>query len=140
MKKMLDLLYRSFDSKLTEEEQRQLDEALSHSGELRKEKEHIARIRGSISASAPESFRPFFAERVMQRITSIEEKEAEKDLFTRTLFVDFRRVALIAAMLIIMLLSHNLIQSGDVSLNGAFAVPEITFEEVFEPTLALNVE
>jgi anti-sigma factor RsiW len=131
-KKALDLLYRSFDGKLSEEEQRQLEDALDDLPALRKEKERIAAMRGAISASAAKSFRPFFVERVMRRIASIGEKKRNREMFFESLQFAFRRVAVVGAMVIVILVAYNFVKTGDLSVTGVFGMPQETLEEVLE--------
>ena len=136
-KKMLELLYRSFDDVLTPEEQRQLGEALAKSKELQKEKERIAKLRTTISDSAAQSFKPFFAEKVVRRIR---EKESVQEAFVDSLFHVFRPVAIAIAMLLITLMSYNLIKSDNISLASTFVEPEVSLEQVLEPSLPFAME
>lgn len=139
-KKALELLYRSLDGKLSGEEQRQLEEALADSPELRKEKERIMAIRSAISASAARSFRPFFAERVMRRITSAGEKRRSAEVFFESLQYAFRRVAVVGAMVIVILAAYNFLKTGDVSVAGVFGMPQETLEEVLESPFDSTLE
>jgi anti-sigma factor RsiW len=138
-KKVIDLLYRSFDAALTPEERVELDEALAKSPELREEKERITNMRSALSASAARSFRPFFAERVMHAITSASGQKNGLELFFKSLQFAFRRVAVVGATAILILLAYNLVKSGDISVAGAIGIPQETLEEVlvspFDSTL-----
>lgn len=58
-KKLLNLLYRSFDVDLKPKEQKQLAEALEKSKELQKEKEYIIAQRRTLSENTPPPFSPF---------------------------------------------------------------------------------
>jgi hypothetical protein len=69
-KKLRDLLYRSFDSKLSPEEKKLLEQALSQTKELRQEKKMITSLREGIKRSKMTSFQPYFADRVMENIRS----------------------------------------------------------------------
>jgi anti-sigma factor RsiW len=122
--KMLELLYRSFDDRLTEEERTCLEEALSTSEELRAEKERVTGMRKSISSSAAASFEPFFAERVMNRIRGMEKADTDEDLFFESLYRMFRPLALAASVVVFTLISLNLRKSDNISLSAAFAVQE----------------
>lgn len=139
-KKILELLYRSFDDLLNSEEKELLKKELRHSKELRKEKKRLDAIRIAVSASAEKSFKPFFTERVMQRITSSREKESQQEMFFESLCSVFRPVALAATIILIALLSYNVIKSDRISLASAFAVSEATLEEAFDPTVIISVE
>lgn len=125
---LLDLLYRSYDGDLTAEEQSRLREGLASSPDLRAEKERLEQLRGAIKSGATESFEPFFAERVMQRL------EVEpKSINGLTGLVDslaqaFRRVAVVGAAAAVILIALNLSSSEDKSLAAAFGVEESSVE------------
>lgn len=137
--KYLELLYRSFDSELSKEEQEQLEQALIDSEELRREKENIRALRQSISMQKRQSFKPFFADRVMAKIAETKQKNDE-ELFFESLFALFRPVAIAATILIIIVIGYNISASGQVSVDSALAVPDLSLEEVFDPTISLIAE
>jgi anti-sigma factor RsiW len=137
-KKILELLYRSFDERLNPGEQKILDQALSDSAELRAEKNRIAQMRAMISDSSAKGFHPFFAEKVLRRIRTQAPPAAES--YFESLIALFRPVAIAAAILFIMLLSYNLFTSEDKSLATALAEPEIRLEQALDPTLAWVME
>lgn len=130
-KKILELLYRSFDSNLDEKEQKQLAEALKNSEELRKEKEQILAQRRTVSDSAERSFKPFFAERLMNRIDSIFEKNG-LEIFYETLKSVFRRFAIVSAVIMIVLISYNLATRDNLSSEEIFYASDVTFEEILD--------
>jgi anti-sigma factor RsiW len=131
-KKILKLLYRSFDDGLSEKERKQLEEALEASTEIQREKEQIAAERQAISASAVQSFKPGFAERVMSRIQAMGEEENTLEAFYGTLKAVFRRLAVAAAVIMIALITINLIIGECLSAHKAFYISELTFEEVLQ--------
>ncbi len=131
-KKILDLLYRSFDSDLDEEEKKLLEEAMKKSEDLRKEKEQIEAQRQSISNSAVQSFKPFFAERVMSRIHALGETEDALENFYESLKAVFRRLTIVGAVVMIALISYNLIVGEGLSPDEAFYVSELTYEEILQ--------
>jgi anti-sigma factor RsiW len=136
-KKIIELLYRSFDDRLSQAEQKILDQALSNSTELRAEKNRIAHMRTMIADSGQKSFQPFFAEKVMRRIR---QAARAPESFVDSLIAVFRPVAIAATILFIALLSYNLFNSDHKSLAGAFAEPEIKLEHSLDPALALVME
>jgi len=138
-KNLQDLLYRSFDSDLNPEEQKMLSEALSQSEKLRQEKEMIASLRENIKGSKTTSFNPFFADRVLENIKSSEQTN-ENEKFFESLFVFFRPIAIAATVLIIIIAGYNMSSTGHFSLEGALGIPEVTIDDVFDPTLALVTE
>ena len=131
-RKILELLYRSFDDKLNSEEQEVLNNALKDSPELQQEKERITLMRRTVSGSAEESFKPFFAERVMQRIktqTSVK-KETTEDFFNSLLW-SFRRVAIAGVAAALILLAINFIEADSISVDSALSMPQLTLEDAW---------
>lgn len=125
---ILDLLYRSLDGTLEPEELHRLDDALARSESLRREKARILAVRDSLSAGAARSFRPFFVERVMNRLAG----EARPETFLESLSYVFRRVALVGAAAVIALAIFNIATSHTVSATAALGVPEITIDDMVE--------
>ena len=126
----MKLLYRSFDDELNPNEREKLDHALKRSEELRKEKERILAQRQALAASAASSFKPFFAERVMSKIESLDRKKNGLESFYETLLFMFRRLAIIGAAIGLLLLIYNL-QTGDVlSADDILYASDFTFEKI----------
>jgi anti-sigma factor RsiW len=129
--RILELLYRSFDGELSREERAELDSALADSPELRRERDELVAVRGAVKSSAADSFAPFFAERVMRGVREEREGEGEGARFLESLQCAFRRVALVAAVLVAFLLIYNMNQGGSVSVAAAFGAEETaTIEEL----------
>ena len=133
-KKILELLYRSFDRTLSEKQQKRLDEALKNSEELRREKNRAIKLRKSASDIAKLSFNPFFAERVLSRIETVQSKNG-LEAFYQSLKVVFRRVAVVGAVVMLVLLLYNF-QIGD-SLNSdeILYISDATVEEILDYSL-----
>lgn len=130
-KKILELLYRSFDDELGEKEQKQLEEALKGSEELRKKKEKITTLREAVSKGAAQSFKPFFAERVVNRIQSLDEKNG-LETFYEALKAVFRRFAIIGAAVMIVLIAYNLGTGDSLSSDEVFYASDTTYEEILD--------
>lgn len=130
--KILKLLYRSFDDELNPEEKERLDRALKESEELRKGKEQILAQRQALAESSSPSFKPFFPERVMNRIESLGSKKNGFEFFYETLLLMFRRFAIVGAAILLILLIYNL-QTGDVlSSEEILYASDFTFEEILD--------
>lgn len=136
-RKIIELLYRSFDDVLAPADQQRLERALTESADLRAEKQRIAQLRGMITDSGKQSFHPFFAEKVLRRIR---EQNRPAESFLDSLIVVFRSVAIAATILFVVLLSYNLFKSDSKSIASALAEPEIKLEQALDPTLALVME
>lgn len=139
-KKTLKLLYRSFDSQLTKQEQQQLDEALANSQALREEMKRIISLRNDISSNIADSFKPFFAERVTQRISTLDNTEQSSYVFFESLWYLFRRVAIAGTVIVLILISHNLWVSRDITLVSAFGISQPTAEELLKTPFDLILE
>jgi hypothetical protein len=134
---MLQLLYRSFDAQLSAEEQEQLDSALKKSAELRTEQERIAQMRRNIAEQNTASFKPFFADRVMQRIRE-KTTQTESDVLYDSMFRFFKPVMIAVIILIITITFYNIGSTKQFSLAGALAVPQVTIEDAYDPSLTFN--
>ncbi len=137
-KKLTSLLYKQFDSKLSLDEERELAAALNNSAELQREFNQIKMLRESIHVSAKSNFHPFFAERVMQKIDNVRLVDNRSDALFDTLFVQFRKVAFTAIALIILIVSYNIGKGGKLTLSNALATPEVTIENLIDPTNTLG--
>lgn len=130
--KIHELLLRSFDTELTSDERNRLDESLHASESLRLEQEQIKIMREVIRKGAFQSFRPFFAERVMHRIQSMRQSREEFEPFFESLMTIFRPVFIAAAVLIVIMLSFNAVRHNGALMAGVLE-PDISIEEAFDP-------
>ena len=128
IKNILKLLYRSFDSKLNKKEQNQLNIALKKSPHLRREKELITTQRKALSDMGGQSFKPFFAERVIKQITS--QKENGLEAFYEAIKHVFRRFAVVGALVMLILVTYNLSIGDNFSQEEAFYASDLTYEEL----------
>jgi hypothetical protein len=129
-KKILKLLYRSFDDKLNEKDRKQLEKAMKESKELQKEKEQIFAQREALAESSVPGFKLLFPERVMNRIESLQKKKNGYESFYETLLLMFRRFAIVGAAILLLLLIYNL-QTGDIlSSEEIMFASDFTFEEI----------
>jgi len=105
--RMLELLYRSFDNKLSALEQAMLDKTLADSAEFRAEQARILKMRTTLSDHSRQGFSLGFAERVMGRI----EKDVKASDFQFNLILgikqSFRWVAAAAVPVLVALTIWN---------------------------------
>ncbi|MFH1686539.1 MAG: hypothetical protein ABIE70_03350 [bacterium] len=132
--RIIELLYRSFDDELRDAERRDLARALEESDELRTELEQIKQMRTRLAQSAPDSFGPFFAERVMNRLTATGVRRNGED-FAESLLRMFRPVALVGAAAVVLLLIFNLYTGDDFSLPTALGVADAEIYSLWETPL-----
>lgn len=129
-KKLIKLLYRSFDDDLKPKEQKQLAEALEKSQELQKEKERIAAQRLILSENAPPSFQPFFAERVMAHLASAEKRGNGLTAWYNAFKAIFLRFALVGLIIMVILVTYNLSIDDSLSSEEIFFTSDVTYEEL----------
>jgi len=133
-KKILKLLFRSFDSELNKKEKKQFEEALKISEELRREKKQISAQRNAISESAATSFKPFFAERIIGRIDALKEENSLVD-FYESLKAIFRRFAIAGIVIMLILIFYNFTTGEGLSVDDAFYTSDGIFEEILDMPL-----
>jgi hypothetical protein len=133
------LLYRSFEEQLNQEEYNKLEDGLENSFELREEKEKIIRIRRILQTDKIDTFKPFFADRVMNKLEAAG-KDLEEDSLFESLFFLFKPVAIAATALIIVIACYNIVSTGQFSLEGAMGIPEVTVDDAYEITVAVVME
>lgn len=131
-KKILKLLYRSLDSDLKVKDQKKLDEALEKSEELRKDKERVLAQRQAVANSSSKSFGPFFAERVMHRIEGLGQKKNGLEVFYESFMATFRKVAIVSAVVLVLLISYNVVKSDIVPEDELFFMADTTMEEILD--------
>jgi hypothetical protein len=120
---LYNLLVRSFDAVLDEIDYAQLEQALSEP-ENKVEYDRLVALRKMIKGTAASAFKPFFVQRLLQRLASAHEE------FRRWLFQDFRRVALVGGIIALLLACYNVSKHDSISLEAVFAQPEYTLEQV----------
>ncbi len=125
----LNLLLRSFDGDLSQNERAELETALQNSPELREEKKSLEAVRGMIASGAVRKFKPFFAARLMQRIQS---ETAQREDFFESLIWMFRRIALAGALTVILLFASALLTGRAPSLSTLFGMPQVTIEDTLQ--------
>jgi len=103
-----ELLYRSFDTELSEDEQALLDRALSGSPELRAERDQVGSMREAVNRTAAESFPLGFAGRVLQRLPSGEPRRSNAEQIMLSMRRMFRWVAAVGVPACVILLIWNL--------------------------------
>ena len=137
-KRLLKLLYKSFDIKLTEKEQKLLDNALFYSKELRKEKNKIESTRRSIAGCIETSFKPNFAENVMYKIKNINIEEELEYSFFNCLVFNFKRITAAAVIICIILFSVIIIKQEKNPLLNLLIRSEVSFDAFLELTTTID--
>jgi len=119
-----NLLFRSFDDSLDEEEQRRLDDALAKSEELRSSRQNFTDLREKLHSLDQGSFKPFFSERVIDRLRSGERIVIDFYLSA------FRTVAVGAAILVVIFTSYNIGRTKALTIESALGIQRPTIEQM----------
>ena len=131
-KKLLELLYRSFDGELSKKEHTIIMNALESSEELKKEQERIIKIRKNIAVGLNQTFQPPFADKIMRTIRSQKEPQNRQiDEFFNALVLSFRKIAVAGALGALIILTTNFISGGEISLDTALALHNLNIEDAW---------
>ncbi len=122
---LYNLLLRSFDAPLAEAERRDLDNALEASEEFRATRQEIINLRAELQSAGHQSFKPFFAERVLERLRDPQQSLA--DYFVAV----FRGVAIGAVALVLICSAYNISRANAFTLESALGIHQPTLEQVF---------
>ncbi len=134
-KRSLDLLYRSFDAQLSEDEKAELASALASSESLRREEEAALAMRDAVRTSAVRSFKPFFSSRVLNRMKALEKPNDPMEELWKALVTMFRPVAVAGALTLVAILAFNLASAERWTLDTMLGVSEPGIEEVWTLTV-----
>ena len=122
MEKLNQLLNRSFDAKLSDDEQQQLDIALSKDPDLQKEKKEIEDIRELLS-----DYSPAFEEGFAKRVLATTGQYIQNGDY---LFYLFKRFAFGGAAAIVALLVSVYLTDGSLSVDTLLGLSGITSDSV----------
>jgi hypothetical protein len=131
--KINKLIYKSFDGSLDDKESAMLERYLLESDEIRKEYNRLNLIREKISGSAITSFKPFFEERVIAKINYPADDKDLLNNWTISLTASFRKVALVAMIILVMLVTYNLNKGNKYSIENLLGKEKISMENDFDP-------
>jgi len=130
-KKIQELLLRSFDTDLSEEERRQIEKALKESSEWLEVKKGFDRQRLLVSENAAKSFRPFFAERTIEKIRTLR-KNNGRYTFYLSLRTVFQRIAIAGALLLLLLITYNIKTGDSLATEEVFFASDTTVEAIYD--------
>jgi len=135
----IDLIYKEIDSELSSEEKNILHKEMKKNPDLADERKKILKVREMITGSAINSFKPFFEEKVMSKINALDGTN-ELDIFGRFLTIFFKRTAFVSAFIILLILILNVSSGNILSVEAALGLPEMTINEIFDPTTMIVME
>ena len=136
-KELEKLIYKSLDSKLSEKEHETLITELMKSDEYFSEYNRLLEIRHAVSETKETDFEPFFEERLLKKLNHTVNDEKYFDLLSNSLFASFRRVAVAAIIILIILVSYNLNSGNNYSIQNLLGLSQAKIENAFDPFLNL---
>ncbi|MBN2411464.1 hypothetical protein JXQ31_07210 [candidate division KSB1 bacterium] len=139
-KKILDLLYRSFENTLTPRQRELLDSTLERSEELRQEQARTTAARQIITENSRVSFKPFFTERVMRRIQDLQKKLDPAFTFFESFVYMFRRVAFVGVIAVIVLFSVQLFYKDNETSEINETISKMTLDDVLSSAFSPSLE
>ena len=122
---MFDLLIRSMNDRLTTEEDKQLQQALKGSSELREEKIKLNKV-GKLLSSRNYSFSDGFRNRVMQVVSDEKRGKVISVDFTRSFTSMFNRIAVAGVAVIALLVISLYISHGSLNVNTITGVEPVS--------------
>jgi len=136
-KKLEKLLYKSFDGILSIKEAELLREELRKSPELEETYNQIKKIRRAVGDTTEESFKPFFEERLINKIFNTEKKENPLVNWADSFNKSFRQVAYTAVAILALLIIYN-VNSGNISsIENLIGIYRTPIEYVLDPSVQI---
>jgi len=120
-----DLLLKSYDAPVTARERELLSSLMQNDHALRKQGDQYSRIRELLLRPEPDSFGPFFAERIMQQL---KQRASEIDYL---IFFFFKKYQVLAIGVLVALLITNMLLTDELTLKSLFGIDQQTTEDVF---------
>ncbi|MBA7568069.1 hypothetical protein ES708_09789 [subsurface metagenome] len=131
---MYDLLIRSMNDQLTAEEDKQLQQALKGSSELREEKIKLSKV-GKLLSSRNHSFSDGFHNRVMQAVSDEKKGKVISMDFTRSFTSMFNRIAVAGVAAILLLVISLYISHGSLNVNTLTGIDPISEDNLISVLL-----
>ncbi len=125
-KEAYELLIRSLDQQLSQEEQHRLDAALRDSVELQQEKERLVKMREALG-NLEYQFAPFFAGKVMHKIQQLERGEPRT---MNSWGKAFQQIAIPSLAVLLLLIVVTWLTEGSISLEAMTGISQLYQEDV----------
>jgi len=120
-----ELLLRSWDGSVSARERQTLAEVMQNNPAMRQQSDQYQKIRTMLMRTEPDSFGPFFAERIMNMI---KQRTQEIDYL---IFFFFKKYQVVLLGVLVALLVSNMLLTDQLTLKGILGVEQDTTENVF---------
>ncbi len=128
-----ELLLKSYDAPVSAREREELSMQMQNDPTLRRQSDQYVKIREMMLRTEPDSFGPFFAERIANQL---KQRVNEIDYL---IFFFFKKYQVLALGVLVALLVTNLLLTDQLSLKALFGVEQETTEEVLSIDLYKNL-
>ena len=128
-----ELLLKSYDVPVSAREREELAKQTQNDPTLRRQSDQYVKIRELMLRTEPDSFGPFFAERI---VNQLKQRVNEIDYL---IFFFFKKYQVLALGILVALLVTNLLLTDQLSLKALFGVDQETTEEGFSIDLYKNL-
>jgi hypothetical protein len=120
-----ELLLRSWDASVSASERETLARVMQNNPALRQQSDHYQKIRTMLLRTEPDSFGPFFAERIMNMI---KQRTQEIDYL---IFFFFKKYQVVLLGVLVALLVSNMLLTDQLTVKGILGLEQDTTENVF---------
>jgi hypothetical protein len=120
-----ELLLRSWDGQVSARERETLASVLQNNPAIRQQSDQYQKIRTMLLRTEPDSFGPFFAERIMNMIR---QRTQEIDYL---IFFFFKKYQVVLLGVLVALLVSNMLLTDQLTVKGILGVEQDTTENVF---------
>jgi hypothetical protein len=128
-----ELLLKSFDAPVAAPEREYLAIQMQNDPVLRRQSDHYLKIREMMHRSVPDSFGPFFAERILQQL---KQRANEIDYL---IFFFFKKYQVLVLGVLVALLVTNVLLTDQLTLKSLFGVDQETPEDILSIDLYKNL-
>lgn len=137
-RKLEKLLYKSFDAVLTTQEAEKLNTGLRELPELRNTYEQIRRLRGNLNGITSPDIKPFFEERLLNKISLNNNSIIVS--WADTLMSPFRQIAFTAMVILMFLVVYNINAGNYSGISDILGSDETPIEYALDPTIQFFME
>jgi len=128
-----NLFLQSLDGKISEEQKEKLAEAMNNDRALKKNADQFVKLRTRLLRKEEDSFGPFFAERIINRIKSLK-KEIDYQIF-----FFFKKYQLAAIGVVVALVVLNIVLSDNLSVKSVLGFEEEQASDIVTIDLYQNL-
>jgi hypothetical protein len=137
-KTVIKMIYQYLDGGLSPKEKNKLDRLRKSSPEIQATLQKTAKMRALLQSKSDYSFKPFFAERVMNKIKA--RVSAVQDDFFIALSTMFRRVAIAGCTVVVLLFSASLLYQKSETPIKDYVYSQMTLDELVDPATTTSLE